>query len=107
MHNHHTFLSPGLRTRLAALLLFLAAVGSYGASTHEGFQRAPSRRETESKPSAEILPIWKEFVARSGEPLAASWNPGSGTDRKSTRLNSSHVEISYAVFCLKKKKKKK
>src|SRR6267378_1856717 len=33
--------------------------------------------------------------------------PGSAmfTDRKSTRLNSSHVEISYAVFCLKKKKK--
>src|SRR5690349_23993140 len=30
-----------------------------------------------------------------------------GQDRKSTRLNSSHVEISYAVFCLKKKKKKK
>src|SRR5204862_6544726 len=28
-----------------------------------------------------------------------------GRDRKSTRLNSSHVEISYAVFCLKKKKK--
>src|SRR5690349_22201114 len=28
-------------------------------------------------------------------------------DRKSTRLNSSHVEISYAVFCLKKKKKLK
>src|SRR5215471_20169385 len=28
-----------------------------------------------------------------------------GPDRKSTRLNSSHVEISYAVFCLKKKKK--
>src|SRR5690349_25171660 len=29
----------------------------------------------------------------------------SRIDRKSTRLNSSHVEISYAVFCLKKKKK--
>src|SRR5437773_4024949 len=29
------------------------------------------------------------------------------TDRKSTRLNSSHITISYAVFCLKKKKKKK
>src|SRR2546427_1932773 len=28
------------------------------------------------------------------------------TDRKSTRLNSSHSQISYAVFCLKKKKKK-
>src|SRR2546430_9923893 len=30
-----------------------------------------------------------------------------GTDRKSTRLNSSHSQISYAVFCLKKKKKQK
>src|SRR5437870_11344936 len=29
---------------------------------------------------------------------------GGGLDRKSTRLNSSHVDISYAVFCLKKKK---
>src|SRR5690606_42010292 len=29
----------------------------------------------------------------------------AGLDRKSTRLNSSHVKISYAVFCLKKKKK--
>src|SRR5688572_31605887 len=29
------------------------------------------------------------------------------TDRKSTRLNSSHSQISYAVFCLKKKKNKK
>src|SRR5207249_9538552 len=29
---------------------------------------------------------------------------GAGLDRKSTRLNSSHVSISYAVFCLKKKK---
>src|SRR5207302_7471462 len=31
---------------------------------------------------------------------------GVWIDRKSTRLNSSHVKISYAVFCLKKKKKK-
>src|SRR2546422_1261961 len=32
---------------------------------------------------------------------------GHGEDRKSTRLNSSHGYISYAVFCLKKKKNKK
>src|SRR5438034_2575457 len=32
--------------------------------------------------------------------------PSSQSDRKSTRLNSSHTVISYAVFCLKKKKKK-
>src|SRR2546427_3503508 len=31
--------------------------------------------------------------------------PALGLDRKSTRLNSSHSQISYAVFCLKKKKK--
>src|SRR6266581_7826279 len=33
--------------------------------------------------------------------------PSARTDRKSTRLNSSHPSISYAVFCLKKKKKKR
>src|SRR3712207_8290861 len=32
--------------------------------------------------------------------------PAQGLDRKSTRLNSSHANISYAVFCLKKKKRK-
>src|SRR5256886_13621645 len=32
-----------------------------------------------------------------------SESPTGGTDRKSTRLNSSHSQISYAVFCLKKK----
>src|SRR5690349_23265619 len=40
------------------------------------------------------------------EQVAAALDGGL-VDRKSTRLNSSHVEISYAVFCLKKKKKKK
>src|SRR5262245_63887128 len=47
---------------------------------------------------------------RSGEtenqPGAAD-GPVAERDRKSTRLNSSHLGISYAVFCLKKKKKKK
>src|SRR5690554_7275433 len=37
----------------------------------------------------------------------ATFELGSKADRKSTRLNSSHVRISYAVFCLKKKKKNK
>src|SRR2546430_6166719 len=36
----------------------------------------------------------------------ASFGAVQATDRKSTRLNSSHSQISYAVFCLKKKKKK-
>src|SRR5438034_4649812 len=40
-----------------------------------------------------------------GECLRASATRGVEPDRKSTRLNSSHTVISYAVFCLKKKKK--
>src|SRR2546422_6490741 len=42
-----------------------------------------------------------------GRPCREASNPGAldgGRDRKSTRLNSSHGYISYAVFCLKKKK---
>src|SRR5690349_23383799 len=44
-------------------------------------------------------------VARGAEALVIE-STYLEVDRKSTRLNSSHVEISYAVFCLKKKKKK-
>src|SRR2546426_5176729 len=43
--------------------------------------------------------------AGKNEPRASA-APGNKQDRKSTRLNSSHLVISYAVFCLKKKKQK-
>src|SRR5690242_20845820 len=50
----------------------------------------------------------RRVVARRAAPAAARDRSGGRTkaDRKSTRLNSSHMSISYAVFCLKKKKKK-
>src|SRR3712207_8644594 len=47
---------------------------------------------------------------RQGRMIATAEAKGAGEsfqDRKSTRLNSSHANISYAVFCLKKKKKTK
>src|SRR5262245_63444037 len=48
------------------------------------------------------------IAAGDGGPGGGSGGPGGrdggGEDRKSTRLNSSHLGISYAVFCLKKKK---
>src|SRR5437773_8894657 len=50
--------------------------------------------------------IWLEQVGqdlRHGARMLCK-NPGFTADRKSTRLNSSHITISYAVFCLKKKK---
>src|SRR2546427_8772711 len=47
-----------------------------------------------------------EATARAAGPGAGGLSDSSTEDRKSTRLNSSHSQISYAVFCLKKKKKK-
>src|SRR2546430_17273493 len=47
--------------------------------------------------------LTKTYPSASLRVNAASRSPGE--DRKSTRLNSSHSQISYAVFCLKKKKK--
>src|SRR5207302_5949390 len=44
------------------------------------------------------------FEQRLGNRRAVHIDERTETDRKSTRLNSSHVKISYAVFCLKKKK---
>src|SRR3712207_7527381 len=47
-------------------------------------------------------------LVRSGQSVTGNLKlPQRGRDRKSTRLNSSHANISYAVFCLKKKKKEK
>src|SRR2546430_4167159 len=48
----------------------------------------------------ELIDELRHLGRRAGGHLA------DGGDRKSTRLNSSHSQISYAVFCLKKKKKK-
>src|SRR5438445_11876432 len=49
----------------------------------------------------------REVIARGGlhAPIALRGEGVDGLDRKSTRLNSSHANISYAVFCLKKKKR--
>src|SRR6267378_5994001 len=59
----------------------------------------------------DALPIGCRPPGRNSRGLCArpvsgpgSYRPSLTPDRKSTRLNSSHVEISYAVFCLKKKK---
>src|SRR5205807_9513798 len=71
-------------------------------------------------PRSTLFPYTTLFRSLCGWGLAFLWGPVgdkfgrvrtlmnlSPTDRKSTRLNSSHLVISYAVFCLKKKKKKK
>src|SRR5256885_11665802 len=53
----------------------------------------------------DALPIWPGRAARDPPRHGRQRPAHRGRDRKSTRLNSSHLVISYAVFCLKKKKK--
>src|SRR5699024_11564290 len=60
-----------------------------------------SRRSCHSDASAQIVK-WNLFFKSTRRPLDIKLR--NGKDRKSTRLNFSHVSISYAVFCLKKKK---
>src|SRR5256885_13330453 len=64
--------------------------------------RSPSRRARRSDHHQEAAPA----ATRPQGPCAhpRSGDGASQRDRKSTRLNSSHLVISYAVFCLKKKK---
>src|SRR2546430_6177216 len=62
-----------------------------------------------------VGPVFGEYLRHLKERFAALaplhdvliMQSNGGVDRKSTRLNSSHSQISYAVFCLKKKKKNK
>src|SRR5690606_42157650 len=62
-----------------------------------------SRRRVRSSHAPAGSPISRNAAFTSAKTRPA-WNSVAFRDRKSTRLNSSHVKISYAVFCLKKKK---
>src|SRR3712207_6944156 len=54
--------------------------------------------------SERVMNWWFNILPLQGAPSADTEEKGHDIDRKSTRLNSSHANISYAVFCLKKKK---
>src|SRR3712207_7431055 len=57
--------------------------------------------------ASRTLPLRRPATTSRSPSLMTGGEPASKiTDRKSTRLNSSHANISYAVFCLKKKKEK-
>src|SRR2546426_5679779 len=96
IHRPHTFICLKLRLEreiFCAVCLAIARIQSVGEYVNI-FERATTRV---------IVPEivnWPEMVFRQHCAHALDrWN----RDRKSTRLNSSHLVISYAVFCLKKK----
>src|SRR5436309_7768722 len=73
------------------------------------YSRPPAQYQSQALPPPISTPQSRQ-IANSGVSAGGGRGPGwyaaparHTTDRKSTRLNSSHVKISYAVFCLKKK----
>src|SRR5205814_9793645 len=85
----------------------------------------PTRRSSDLVTLGQVFRYWHSGIALPAKPIVVSFDDGylsdytvamptlrrhgwpgeRDQDRKSTRLNSSHLGISYAVFCLKKKKK--
>src|SRR5690606_42073933 len=78
-------------TRRSSDLAMVNAAKKAGNIVQIGFQRRQNEAFKKAKQIIEEGQIGKIYQI--------------GADRKSTRLNSSHVKISYAVFCLKKKNK--
>src|SRR5207248_11648623 len=93
---------------LSSLTLFL-----YSHPPHRDLHSFPTRRSSDLStwakalsrpPSASVIRPWSSMaMISSSQPRTLHTR---SIDRKSTRLNSSHRTISYAVFCLKKKKNK-
>src|SRR2546421_6920971 len=80
-----------------------APIPTDAVRTQSERKASPTARGPWPRSQSETTPTTtRNGVALNGRTPA---NPAARIDRKSTRLNSSHDQISYAVFCLKKKKK--
>ena len=91
------------QTRLAAATVEMLE----GVKEIKSFQAADATRTRFNAAREHFSDISYEWVSASGRTISlmgAFLRPATVLDRKSTRLNSSHPVISYAVFCLKKKK---
>src|SRR5207249_11590530 len=88
--------TPSSETHTLSLHDALPILDQFSPQDIQQARRALTEIEREREDYYDAIPT--VMVMKEGSPRGA---PG---DRKSTRLNSSHVSISYAVFCLKKKK---
>src|SRR3712207_7787018 len=96
-----------LHSSCCSLIFFFfkdpATTEIYTLSLHDALPICAGRRR---RPGGVLVPAAAGPPAAGGGQRDGVRRPGAagGRDRKSTRLNSSHANISYAVFCLKKKK---
>src|SRR5436309_15834945 len=95
----------------ASIIMFLFLFFFQSSRHHRDLHSFPTRRSSDSScvptnaahvfsPMRALMVAPCSFIPRSSRPTVILYT----RDRKSTRLNSSYVKISYAVFCLKKKK---
>src|SRR3989475_6322986 len=98
--------TPICRARFAWAVARFACACSSASRALPRSTVAVSVSERVAAPAWNLLTeIWSSSLARSSCASATRTSSSLARDRKSTRLNSSHSQISYAVFCLKKKKK--
>src|SRR5947199_3501218 len=83
------------------MLLYCFILHSYGA--HPDLHSFPTRRSSDLEPCRMRKATATVKTTSPGLILPLLHSDRAQIDRKSTRLNSSHLGISYAVFCLKKK----
>src|SRR5699024_12707483 len=99
----HWFLSSFSRHLLS---FSLRCFSVHCSRDHRDLHSFPTRRSSDLPGLKASRTTLTPALTSGKEPLRILLAGGERRDRKSTRLNSSHVSISYAVFCLKKKKLK-
>src|SRR5690554_7426458 len=96
------------RTKEAKFLLYSASISStmnsFIKNYFGSYDLVDTSDQHELKIEHRLVRINYETRNEALNKIIDNLNPFLAIDRKSTRLNSSHVRISYAVFCLKKKK---
>src|SRR5438874_10343208 len=95
---------PPRSTLFPYTTLFRSRAGRAGRTRPGRALRLYTRHDHDGRPECETPELQRLDLAEPLLHLASLGVSFDEADRKSTRLNSSHVEISYAVFCLKKKK---
>src|SRR2546430_2843288 len=98
---------PPRSTLFPYTTLFRSEARDQGAGSRESALQADRVRRVAANARTYVLHpalVAGRLAARIAERGTQSCLDGMPQDRKSTRLNSSHSQISYAVFCLKKKK---